>query len=56
MSASAAPSCWATLVTIASSSAAEAATARSNRSISAGIRLGSGEVCGSLDPKTESTR
>ena len=43
MSASAAPSCCATLATIASSSAADVATARSNRSISAGTSAGVGE-------------
>ena len=41
--ASAGPSCWATFGTIASSSAAECATARSNRSISAGTRRRVGE-------------
>ncbi len=56
MSASAGPSCSPTLRTIASSSAAEAATAPSNRSISAGTCEGPARGCGSLDPKTESSR
>ena len=56
MLASALPSCWATFVTIASSSATASATARLNRSISAGTWPGSASICGSPDPNTESTR
>ena len=44
--------CW----TIASSSAAGLATARSNRSISAATRLGLSRVCCSNEPNTDSTR